>query len=116
MKVGGYLLAGWLALTLVVWAQPSQPTPVAVDPQAARAAAGAAFLTRLRLADPDYQMILLACLKENELNLLLSRLVKQEEIPILVKGLLGQLSKAFPGQDLSVIAFRPVVPLREAAI
>ena len=77
---------------------------------------GVVFLTRLRIADPDYRLILMACLKEHELNLLLSRFVTPEEIPILVKGLLVQLSHQFPGEDLSVVAFRPVVPLREAAL
>ena len=81
-----------------------------------RQARGAMFLTRIRLADPDYQLILMACLKENELNLLLSRDVTPEDLPVLVKGLLDQLSQQFPGENLSVIAFRPVVPLKEAGV
>ncbi len=72
------------------------------------------FLTRLRFADPDYHLILMACLKERELNLLLSRQATAQDIPILLKGLLVQLSHEFPGEDLSVIAFRPIVPLHEA--
>ena len=81
-----------------------------------RHAQGAAFLSRLRLADPDYRVIMIACLKENELNLLLSKHLSTPEIPILVKGLASQLGKAFPGQILKVVAFRPVLPLHEAAI
>lgn len=74
------------------------------------------FLTKIRLADPDYRLILMACFKDGELNLLLSRFVTADQIPVLTKGLLGQLSKTLPGESVSVIAFRPVVPLREAAI
>jgi hypothetical protein len=81
-----------------------------------REARGAMFLTRIRLADPDYRLILMACLKENELNLLLSRHVSPEEIPVLTKGLLIQLSQQLPGENLTVIAFRPVVPLKEAGV
>src|SRR6478736_3913118 len=73
-----------------------------------RASRGAMFLTRIRLADPDYRVILMACLKENELNLLLSRHVTDEEIPTLLKGLLAQLSQQLPGEDLQVIAFKPI--------
>jgi hypothetical protein len=75
-----------------------------------------AFLTRLRLADPDYRVILIACLKDTELNVLLSRYVTEAEIPLLTRGLLDQLRQSFPGQNLSVVAFRPVVPLRVAHV
>ena len=92
------------------------PAQAGPDPQAIRAAHGTAFLTRIRLADPDYHVILIACLKENELNLLLSRTFPPEQIPILVKGLIGQLSQSLPGEDLRVVAFRPIVPLHEAGI
>ncbi len=82
----------------------------------ARADRGAVFLAKIRLSDPDYRVILMACLKEHELNLLLSRELPEDQIPLLVKGLLGQLGTVFPGEDLSVVAFRPIVPLRAAAV
>jgi hypothetical protein len=88
------------------------PAPTVPD----RISRSAAFLTRIRFADPDYRVILMACLKETELNLLLSRQVTDVQIPILVKGLLTQLSQALPGEDLQVIAFKPIVPLRESGI
>src|ERR1051326_7457597 len=96
-------------------AQGASPGTGPASVSASREARGAMFLTRIRLADPDYHLILMACLKGRELNLLLSREATPQDIPILVKGLLSQLSQQFPGEDLSVIAFRPIVPLREAA-
>jgi hypothetical protein len=75
-----------------------------------------AFLTRIRNADPDYRFVLIACLKGDELNLLLSRFVTSDEIPVLVRGLLELLRKDLPGRDLGVVAFRPVVPLTEAGV
>ena len=77
---------------------------------------GATLLARIRLADPNYRFVLMACLKERELNVLFSRHVTAEEVPVLTRGLLAELRKELPGQDLSVVAFRPVVPLREAAV
>lgn len=92
------------------------PPPAAETALAPRQGRAAFFLSKIRLADPGYQLVLMACLKERELNLLLSRQVSDEEIPLLVKGLLGQLSREFPGEDLSVVAFKPTVPLREAGV
>ena len=115
MKLQGYFVAGLLALTQTLTAQSPSSVPLSLEVDA-RITAGTGFLTRLRLADPDYHTILMACLKENELNVLLSRFVKPEEIPTLVRGLLAELRKDFPGQDLGVIAFRPVVPLHEAGV
>ncbi len=57
---------------------------------------------------------LMACLKGSNLNLLPSRFARPEETPLLLKGLLAQLSEALPGQDLIVAAFWPVVALRDA--
>jgi hypothetical protein len=88
----------------------------AADALSATEARGIAFLSKMRLADPDYQIFLMACLKSRELNVLLSGAVSPREIPVLLKGLAGQLSRDFPGEDLVVIAFRPVIPLREAGI
>jgi hypothetical protein len=111
--------AGWFALflTFSVLAMPSSADiQSASDLSSPADVRAAAFLTRIRLADPEYRVILIACLKPNELNLLLSRHLRAEEIPVLVKGLAGQLGRVFPGQDLTVVAFRPIVPLREAGI
>jgi hypothetical protein len=113
------LFATTLAWTVLATSGFGQNPPVPAEASGAQEIKwnrGAAFLTRLRYADPDYRLILIACLKENELNLLLSRFVTNEELPILVKGLLTQLSQQFPGENLSVVAYRPVVPLREAAL
>jgi hypothetical protein len=55
-------------------------------------------------------------LKGNELNLLINRNLPADQIQLLVRGLAGQLSREFPQQDLAVVAFRPIVPLREAAV
>jgi hypothetical protein len=93
-----------------------QDLPAASIADSAREVKGAAFLTRIRLADPDYRVVLMACLKGGELNLLLSRQLEPDQIPLFVKGLLGQLSKEFPGENWSVVAFRPIVPLAEAAV
>jgi hypothetical protein len=108
-----------LALTLLAAfaCAPSQAQDSAAgDMNVTREARGASFLTRIRVADPDYRLVLMAGLKENELSLLLSRFVKTDEIPTLVTGLAGLLSKQFPGENLTVVAFRPNVPLTEAGI
>ena len=111
----------WLSAMILVlgagvaWAQGEEPGAGPVSPPVSREARGAEFLTRIRVADPDYRLILMACLKERELNLLLSRYATARDVPILVKGLLEQLRQQFPGEDLSVVAFRPIVPLKEAA-
>jgi hypothetical protein len=107
MRLKGLLV--FLALVLL------NTSPAQLLAQPAAQVAGVGFLTRIRVADPDYKVVLIAALKGNELNLLLSRHVTESEIPILVRGLAGQFSRSFPGADVSVVAFRPVVPLQEAA-
>lgn len=94
-----------------------QITVEAVEPPIAwtvPAAKGAVFLTRVRLADPEYRLILMAGFKQHELSLLLNRHTRPEEVPLLLKGLAGMLGKEFRGQEMSVIAFWPEVPLRTA--
>jgi hypothetical protein len=69
------------------------------------------FLNRIREADPDKRTIEKALLNEqNELGLILNRSVEMETIPALMKTMLTELSKEFPGQDLTVIAYAPSNP------
>jgi hypothetical protein len=110
MRMGVVGLAALIAIG--GWAA-AQAQEAAAEAQFNR---GATFLTRLRFADPDYLFVLIACLKESELNVLFSRHVTADEVPVLTRGLLAQLRKELPGQDVSVVTFRPVVPLREAAV
>ena len=70
-----------------------------------------AFLHRLRQADPRYQTIEKAVLNEqNELGVILNRQVEMEAVRPLMKSLLTQMAKAFPGQNLTVIAYAPSEP------
>ena len=69
------------------------------------------FLHRLRQADPRYQTIDKAVLNEqNELGVILNRQVEMEAVRPLMKTLLSQMAKAFPGQNLTVIAYAPSEP------
>jgi hypothetical protein len=70
-----------------------------------------AFLHRLRQADPRYQTIEKAVLDEdNELGVILNRQVEMDAVRPLMKTLLTQMAKAFPGQNLTVIAYAPSEP------
>ena len=70
-----------------------------------------AFLHRLREADPRYQTIEKAVLNEdNELGVILNRQVEMDAVRPLMKTLLTQMAKAFPGQNLTVIAYAPSEP------
>src|ERR671924_188156 len=70
-----------------------------------------AFLHRLRQADPRYQTIEKAVLNEdNELGVILNRHVDMEAVRPLMKTLLTQMAKAFPGHNLTVIAYAPSEP------
>ena len=70
-----------------------------------------AFLHRLRHADPRYQTIEKAVLNEqNELGVMLNRHVEMEAVRPLMKTLLTQMAKAFPRQNLTVIAYAPTQP------
>lgn len=69
------------------------------------------FLNRIRQSDPQYQTIEKAVLNENnELGLILSRNVQMDSIPTLMRALLTQMTKEFPGQDLTVVAYAPTEP------
>jgi hypothetical protein len=70
-----------------------------------------AFLHRLRQADPQYQTIEKTILNEqNELGVILNRHVEMEAVRPLMRTLLTQMAKAFPGQNLTVIAYAPSEP------
>ncbi len=74
----------------------------------------AAFLNRLREADPQQRTIDRALLNEqNELGLILDRSVEMDKIPALMRTMLGQMAREFPAQDLAVIAYAPSTPPRK---
>ena len=71
------------------------------------------FLNRIREADPQQKTIERALLNENnELGLVLDRRVEMDQIPTLMRSILTQMARDFPGQDLTVIAYTPSNPPR----
>ncbi len=71
----------------------------------------AEFLNRLRAADPQFKTIDKAVLNEqNELGLILDRGVDLDSLPALMRTVLAQMAKEFPGQDLNVTAYAPSNP------
>lgn len=71
----------------------------------------AELLNRIRQADPRFQTIEKAVINENnELGLILSRNVNMDDIPSLMRSMLTEMAKEFPGQDLTVIAYAPSQP------
>ena len=96
------------------------PPPAAAPNQAITAPASdstqrqADFLNRIREADPQQRTIERALLNErNELGLILSRSVEMDKIPDLMRAMLAQMAKEFPGQDLTVLAYAPSEPPRK---
>jgi hypothetical protein len=72
-----------------------------------------AFLHRQRQADPRYQTIEKAVLNaQNELGVILNRQVEMEAVRPLMRSLLTQMATAFPGRNLTVIAYAPTQPPR----
>ena len=70
-----------------------------------------AFLHRIRQADPRYQTIDKAVLNEqNELGVILNRHTDMDAVRPLMRTLLTQMAKAFPGHDLTIIAYTPSQP------
>jgi hypothetical protein len=68
-------------------------------------------LHRIRQADPRYQTVDKAVLNaQNELGVILNRHVEMEAVRPLMRTLLTQMAKAFPRQDLTVIAYAPTQP------
>ena len=69
------------------------------------------FLNRIRAADPQHQTIDRAMLnEENELGLILDRTVEMDRVPDLMRSILTQMAREFPGQDLTVLAYTPSNP------
>jgi hypothetical protein len=69
------------------------------------------FLQRIRQADPRFQTIQRALMNErNELGLVLSPNVRMDEISALMRSMLVQMHKEFPGQDLTIVAYAPADP------
>jgi hypothetical protein len=74
----------------------------------------AAFLNRIRAADPQQTTIDRALLNEqNELGLILDRRVEMDKVPDLMRTMLGQMAREFPGEDLTVLAYAPSQPPRK---
>ena len=74
----------------------------------------AEFLNRIRSADPQSRTIERALINDrNELGLILDRSVQLDDIPKLMKSMLTQMAKEFPGEDLTVIAYTPSNPPRK---
>ena len=85
------------------------PTPVAAANDLKQRQAD--FLNRIRNADPDHRTIDRAMLNEqNELGLILDRSVEMNKIPDLMRTILGEMAREFPGQDLTVLAYTPTNP------
>jgi len=74
----------------------------------------AAFLQRLRHADPHHQTIEKAVFNaQNDLGVILTRAVELDAVRPLLRTILTQLAQEFPGQDLTVIAYAPSQPPME---
>lgn len=72
------------------------------------------FLNRIRAADPSGRTIERAVINDqNELGLILDRSVQLDDIPKLMKSMLTQMAREFPGEDLTVIAYAPSNPPRK---
>jgi hypothetical protein len=88
--------------------QQTPPPTVATDNLKQRQAE---FLNRIRAADPDHRTIDHAMLNEqNELGLILDRTVEMDRVPDLMRSILTQMAREFPGQDLTVLAYTPSNP------
>ena len=72
------------------------------------------FLNRIRAADPQQRTIERALLNEqNELGLILDRSVEMDKISDLMRTMLTEMAREFPGQDLTVLAYAPSAPPRK---
>jgi hypothetical protein len=72
------------------------------------------FLNRIREADPQQRTIDRAMLNEqNELGLILDGNVGMDRIPDLMRMMLTEMAREFPGQDLTVLAYAPSNPPRK---
>ena len=107
------LCTGWSPTTAAPFGTSGPPTVPARDASAASALRQrqVEFLHRLWQADPRYQSIEKAVLDEqNELGVILNRHVEMDAVRPLMRTLLTQMARAFPGQDLTVVAYAPTQP------
>lgn len=73
----------------------------------------AELLKRIRAADPQQATVQRALLNEhNELGLVVNRQTNLDDLPKLMKAMLAELDRTFPGQDHTVIAYTPTNPPR----
>lgn len=99
----------------------SAPSTPSSNPQAPAGAGSrelkqrqADFLNRIRAADPQQRTIDRALLNEqNELGLILDRSVEMDKVPDLMRSMLTEMAREFPGQDLTVLAYAPSEPPRK---
>lgn len=71
------------------------------------------LLNRIRAADPQQATVQRALLNENnELGLILNRQTNLDDLPKLMKAMLAEMDRTFPGQDHTVIAYTPTNPPR----
>ena len=115
------LCSMWLALLCAGWGPHASapfggygPPPVqarSADDVSELRQRQVAFLHRIRQADPRYQTIEKAVINEqNELGVILNRRVDLDAVRPLMRTLLTQMAKAFPGHNLTVIAYAPTQP------
>src|SRR5271166_708718 len=73
-----------------------------------------AFLNRIRKSDPQHRTIERALFNDqNDLGLILNRSVDLDKIPALMRTMLAQMAREFPGQDLTILAYTPSNPPRK---
>jgi hypothetical protein len=69
------------------------------------------FLNRIRAADPEHRTIDRAMLNaQNELGLILDRSVEMDRVPDLMRSILAQMARQFPGRDLTILTYTPSNP------
>jgi hypothetical protein len=91
--------------------QDNRQTPTAPVRPADLKQRQADFLNRIRAADPEHRTIDRAMLNEqNELGLILNRSVEMDKVPDLMRSILAQMAREFPGQDITVLAYTPSNP------
>jgi hypothetical protein len=71
------------------------------------------LLNRIRSADPKQATIERALINErNELGLIMNRQTNLDDLPKLVRTMLAEMDKVFPGEDHTVVAYTPTNPPR----
>ena len=122
LRVAG-ICSVWVALLVIAWGpNVTEPFRVYGPPvvQALSADVGdlrqrqVAFLHRLRQADPRYETIEKAVFNaQNELGIILNRQTQMDAVRPLMRTILTQMAREFPGLDLMVIVYAPTEPPME---